>query len=266
MGKSKQPPSYDLKKQEHRRSQLIQIGITALVIVFGVAVVGFIIVSNKKEPEVPAPPAGELKAIRVVSPDPGKLVTKPPTKPGGKPEPKVVLTLIEDPICPACGIFEEQFGPTVTSLIDTGAVAVDYNIVGLLDIPKIKRDYSSRAAAAAYCVADQSTDVFLKFHKALYDDQPSEADPKTWLDDKALIEKAKGVGASDAVVSCIKNKTYVNMVKQLGPSLNVDHTPTIRINGKDWELGRTTAPADLVKAVTDITGPVQGLPVSVPSQ
>ncbi|MGL5442928.1 MAG: DsbA family protein, partial [[Mycobacterium] stephanolepidis] len=83
---------------------------------------------------------------------------------------------------------------------------------------------------------------------------------KTWHDDKWLTELAKSVGASDSVSKCIKDKKYINMVKELGPKLNIQATPTIRINGKDWEIGKGTTPADLIKAVTDITGPVPGLP------
>ncbi|MGH3725497.1 MAG: DsbA family protein [Mycobacterium sp.] len=253
MAKPKQPPSYNLKKAEQRRSQLIQIALTAIVVLFAAGLVGFIVVKNKKDPGPPAPPAGEVKAVEVVTPGPAKLITKE-----GTTEPKVVLTLIEDPICPACAMFEQQFGPTVNKLIDTGAVKADYDMVAILDAPKFKRDYSSRASAAAYCVADQSQDLFRKFHKALYDNQPSEVGP-TWPDDKKLIELAKSVGASDAVSKCVKDKKYINMVKELGPKLNLQATPTIRINGKDWELGQTTAPEDLIKAVTDITGPVPGL-------
>ncbi|SII40484.1 serine-threonine protein kinase [Mycobacteroides abscessus subsp. bolletii] len=256
MAKPKQPPSYDLKKAEQRRSQLIQIGLTAIVVLFAVGLVGFIVLSNKKDEGPPAPPAGEVKAIQVVTPGPAKLITKE-----GTTEPKVVLTLIEDPICPACAMFEQEFGPTVKKLIDTGAVRADYDMVGILDVPRLKRDYSSRASAAAYCVADQSQELFLKFHSVLYDPskQPDEVNSKTWHDDKWLIDQAKGVGASDAVAKCIKDKKYINMVKELGPKLKIQATPTIRINGKDWEIGKGTTPDDLIKAVTDITGPVPGL-------
>ncbi|MUM16777.1 thioredoxin domain-containing protein [Mycobacterium sp. CBMA271] len=233
MAKPKQPPSYDLKKAEQRRSQLIQIALTAIVVLFAAGLVGFIVVKNKKDPGPPAPPAGEVKAVSVVAP--------------GK-DPKVVLTLIEDPICPACAMFEQEFGPTVEKLIDSGAVKAEYNLVAILDAPKFKRDYSSRASAAAYCVADQSDELFRKYHKALYENQPSEVGP-TWPDDKKLIELAKSVGASDAVSKCVKDKKYINMVKELGPKLNIQATPTIRINGKDWDFGKATSPADLEKAV-----------------
>ncbi|BAX98553.1 hypothetical protein MSTE_03248 [Mycobacteroides stephanolepidis] len=70
MAKPKQPPSYDLKKAEQRRSQLIQIALTAIVVLFAAGLVGFIVVKNKKDPGPPAPPAGEVKAVEVVTPAP----------------------------------------------------------------------------------------------------------------------------------------------------------------------------------------------------
>ena len=57
-----------------------------------------------------------------------KVITKE-----GTAEPKAVLSLYEDFLCPACGDFEQQFGPTVNKLIDTGAVAADYYMVAILD-------------------------------------------------------------------------------------------------------------------------------------
>lgn len=253
VAKPKQPPSYDLKKQEHRRSQLIQIGLTAIVVIFAVALVGFIVLKNQRGP------AGTEHAISVSTAGPAKLITK-----DGSTEPKVVLTLIEDPICPACKGFEQVFGPTVTKLIDTGAVRADYNMVAILDDPNGRRDYSSRASAVAYCVADQSPELFRKFHQALYENQPSELGPK-WPDNAELIAMAKGVGASDDVSKCVKDKKYIDMVKGLGPSLKISSTPTIRINGKDWSFTKDSTPEDLIKAVTDITGPVPGLSAPAPA-
>ncbi len=98
-----------------------------------------------------------------------KLITKE-----GTDEPKVVLSMYEDFLCPHCGEFEKQFGPTVRKLIDAGAVAADYYMVAILDRPQ-NQNYSSRAGGAAYCVADESTEAFQRFHDALFQQQPSES-------------------------------------------------------------------------------------------
>ena len=77
---------------------MIQIGLTAIVVVFAVALVLYIVMSGDKKPT-----GGEAKAIRVAS---SKLITKE-----GTTEPKAVLSLYEDFLCPVCGRFEQQFGP-----------------------------------------------------------------------------------------------------------------------------------------------------------
>ena len=129
--KPKKTASYDLKAADRRRNLLIQIGLTAVVVIFAVALVLYIVMSGDKKPT-----GGEAKAIRVAS---SKLITKE-----GTTEPKAVLSLYEDFLCPVCGRFEQQFGPTITQLIDSGAIAADYNMVAILDRPA-NQNYSSRA-------------------------------------------------------------------------------------------------------------------------
>src|SRR5258708_21263763 len=98
----------------------------------------------------PTARAVDAKAIRVAS---SNVVTDP-----GTGQPTVVLSMYEDALCPYCRKFEQTFGATVDKLIDSGAVAADYYMVAILDRPN--RDYSSRAAAAAYCPAAESIDTF----------------------------------------------------------------------------------------------------------
>jgi protein-disulfide isomerase len=98
----------------------------------------------------------------------GKVITRE-----GSTKPKVVLSLYEDFLCPHCAEFEHQFGQTISDLIDSGTVAADYNMVAILDRPA-NLNYSSRAAGAAYCVADVSTEACRRFHVALFTRQSSE--------------------------------------------------------------------------------------------
>src|ERR1700736_4225716 len=144
----------------------------------------------------PTARAVDAKAIRVTS---SSLITDP-----GTGQPTVVLSLYEDSLCPYCRRFEQTFGATVDKLIDTGVVAADYYMVAILDRPC--RDYSSRAGAAAYCVADQSIDAFRRFHAALYAHQPAET-AASFPDNAALIDTARQAGAGDAAPVCINNDT-----------------------------------------------------------
>ena len=106
--KPKKNASYDLKAADRRRNLLIQIGLTAIVVIFAVGLVLYIVM-----PATRSLPSGEAKSIRVAS---SNLITKE-----GTTEPKAVLSLYEDFLCPVCGKFEQPFGPTITQLIDSGA-------------------------------------------------------------------------------------------------------------------------------------------------
>lgn len=201
----------------------------------------------------PTARAVDAMAIRVAS---SNLIIDPATG-----QPAVVLSMYEDSLCPYCREFEETFGATVDKLIDTGVVAADYYMVAILDRPG--RDYSSRAGAAAYCVADESIDAFRRFHAALYTHQPAES-AASFPDNAALIDLARQAGAGDAAADCINNGSYTGMVVAMADATNVSHTPTVRINGQDYELSTSDA---LVARIKEIVGPVPGIdapPTSLP--
>jgi protein-disulfide isomerase len=241
---------YDLKAADRKRNLFIQIGLTAIVVVFAVALVLYIVMSAEDKPA-----AGEAKSVRVTS---SKLITKE-----GTTEPKAVLSMYEDALCPACGRFEQAFGPTISRLIDSGAVAADYHMVGILDAAG--DGYSSRAGAAAYCVADESVDAFRRFHSALFspDIQPAEGGG-VYPDDERLIELARLNGAAGSVPECINSGRYVEMVQGMAAATGIRSTPTIRINGEDYEY---STPDALIAKIEEIVGEVPGLAVPpVPAQ
>jgi protein-disulfide isomerase len=239
--KSKRPASYDLNAAGRRRDLLVRIGLTAIVVLFAVVLVGYIVISHDKKTAATA-----ARSVRVTS---SKLVTQ-----DGKP--KAVVTFYEDFLCPACGNFERAFGPTVSNLIDTGAIAADYYMVGLLSRPQ-NDDYSSRAGNAAYCVADESVDAFRRFHTALYtkEIQPSETGT-TFPDNAKLIELAREAGVVGKVPDCVNSGKYIKMVDGLATSAGIHATPTVRINGQDYQW---STPDALVAKIKEIVGDVPGL-------
>jgi protein-disulfide isomerase len=239
--KPKKNASYDLKAADRRRNLMIQIGLTAVVVIFAVVMVMVIVVNGEKKST-----AGEVKAIRVAS---SNVITKE-----GTTEPKAVVAVYEDFLCPVCGQFEQQFGPTLTKLVDSGAIAVDYYMVSILDRPQNK-NYSSRAGAAAYCVADESNDAFKRFHSAMYAQQPSEVGT-VFPTNAQLIETARQAGAVGTVPDCINNNRYIGMVEGLAAATDVKGTPTVRINGEEWQK---STPDALVAKIKEIVGDVPGL-------
>jgi protein-disulfide isomerase len=240
--KSKRPASYDLNAAGRRRDLAVRIGLTAIVLIFAVVLVGYIVTSHNKKT------SGGERAIRVTS---SKLITK-----DGSHDPKAVVTFYEDFLCPACGNFERGFGPTVSKLIDSGAIAADYYMMGLLSRPQ-NDDYSSRAGNAAYCVADESIDAFRRFHTALYttDIQPSETGT-TFPDNAKLIELAREAGVVGKVPNCVRDGKYTPMVDGLPSAAGIHATPTVRINGQDYQW---STPDALVAKIKEIVGDVPGL-------
>ncbi len=249
--KPKKSASYDLKAADRRRNLLIQIGLTAVVVVFAVALVLYIVLSGEEKPNADAG-----TPVRVASSD---LITK-----DGTAEPKVVLGLYEDFLCPVCGRFEQAFGPTITQLIDSGAVAADYYMVAILDRPA-NQNYSSRASAAAYCVADEDKtpdkQAFRRFHAALYAQQPSETGTM-FPTDEQLIETARQAGAAGTVPECVNSGRYLDMVGGLASATGVRATPTVRINGEDYEF---STPDALVAKVKETVGDLPGLTAAPPA-
>jgi protein-disulfide isomerase len=221
-----------------RLRRLTRAAVTAVVLMMAVS-------AHLMLSPAPTAVAVDAKAIQVTS---NNLITDP-----GTGQPAVVLSLYEDSLCPYCRRFEHTFGATVDKLIDIGAVAADYYMVAILDRPD--RDYSSRAGAAAYCVGDSSIDAFRRFHAALYAHQPAES-AASFPDNAALIDTARQAGAGDAAADCINNDTYTAMVAGMAEATNVIHTPTVRINGQDYQL---STPDALVATIKEIVGPVPGI-------
>lgn len=244
--KPKRQKRYDLGAAERRRNLAIQIGGTAVVVIFAVALVFYIVTSHNNKG------SGEDQAVRVAS---RALVTKPGTS-----EPKAVMSFYEDFLCPACGNFERTFGPTVSKLIDIGAIAADYSMVAILDSPRNK-DYPARAGAAAYCIADESIDAFRRFHTALFskDIQPAETD-SSFPDNMRLVELAREAGAAGKVRGCINGGQYIVKVKGMAAVEKVNATPTIRINGQDYD---PSTPDALVAKIKGIVGDVPGIDSAV---
>ena len=243
--KPKKTPRYDLNAADRKRNLAIRIGLTAVVVVFAVALVGYILVTKEDKPA-----EGEAKAIRVASSD---VITQE-----GSTEPKAVLSLYEDFLCPACGNFEKTFGPTINRLIDSGAVAADYYMVSILD--RAGQGYSTRAANAAYCVADADKEAFRRFHAALYAQQPPEG-VGPFPDEERLIEVARQAGVTGEVPECINSGRYDDMVKGLAKATDVNSTPTVRINGEEYS---PSTPEALITKVEEIVGPVPALDAGAP--
>lgn len=248
--KPQRPTGRGLTAGDHKHNLALQIGLVAVVVLFAVGLIGYIVISNDKKSS-----GSDARAVRVAS---SKLITKDDGK-----EPKATVSFYEDFLCPHCGLFERNFGPTVSRLIDSGAIAADYYMVAIMDRPQ-NDDYPARAAAAAYCVADESIDAFRRFHTALFTPQLQPAEVGgDYPDNSRLIELARQAGAAGSVPSCVNSGKYLKMVEGLAKARDINATPTIRINGEDYTA---STPEALVAKIREIVGDVPGLDTAVPAK
>jgi protein-disulfide isomerase len=121
--------------------------------------------------------------------------------------------------------------------------------------------YSSRAANAAYCVADEDKDAFKRFHSALFAQQPQEG-TGGGPDNAALIETARQAGVTGGVPDCINKGTYEKMTKGLAAATKVTSTPTVRLNGQDIN---PATPDELLAKVRAVVGPMPALMPAPPA-
>ena len=243
----KSTPRYDLKAQDRKRNLAIQLGLTAIVVIFAVALVLYIVMGHDKKTG-----SGDAQAVRITS---DSLIKK-----DGSDQPKAVLSMYEDFQCPHCRDFEKAFGPTISKLIDSGAVAADYYMVSILN-SRANDNYSTRAASAAYCVADESKEAFTRFHSALFAMQPEEGAGGA-PDNAKLIETARQAGAGGSVPGCINSGKNNKMVDGLAAAAKITATPTIKLNGEDIS---PATPDDLIAKVTAVVGPVAALTPAPPA-
>lgn len=246
--KSNRPAKYDLKAAEGKRDLFVKVGLTALVVVFAVGLVGYILLSGEK-----AKQAGEVLAVRAAA----ENVIK-----NEQGEPKAVLSVYEDFRCPHCQEFEEAFGGTLSRIIDSGAAAVDYYSVSIMDDAS---KFSTRSANAAYCVGAEDTsankEAYRRFHSGVFTKVRTEG--AQVLDDKALTELARQSGIVGKVPECIRAGRNDDMVLGLAKAAGISGTPTVRLNGEDIKFaddqGNFISTDEFIAKITDVVGDVPGL-------
>ncbi|MDQ4503992.1 thioredoxin domain-containing protein [Sinomonas sp. ASV322] len=186
---------------------------------------------------VVAAPAANVNVASVptasAQPTQGQAANAPGIEAAPKGQPAKVVVYV-DFICPICNQFEQTYGQKLTDLRNAGQITLEYRPIAFLD-RNSRTNYSSRAAAAAACVANSNPDKYADFFAELYKQQPAEG--SDGLSDQKLKDIASGVGAD--ISKCVDDKTYRPWVKyttQLALSSGVTGTPTAIVDGKQWGL------------------------------
>lgn len=240
------------KKGDKRKRLFIQLGITASVLV-AVGAVGLTIFGASTQST--AVPSNALYNDGVKIGTDLKVFTPSftPTAPAGE-EPIEIIVYV-DYQCPICQIFEIPNSEQIKDWVATGAATLEMHALSFLDGRGSPNAFSSRAANAAMCVAEYSSDNFFAYNTRLFEAQPTEGAPGP--ENPELIAFAEEVGATnlDQVSSCINEKAYGNWIKESteraltelipGTDIEVTGTPTILVNGEKytWNTGEELASA-----------------------
>lgn len=140
-----------------------------------------------------------------------------------------------DFMCPFCEQAWDAYGETTSELVEDSTITLNIHPIAILDNMSQGTEYSTRAANAAYCVAEEDGDAVYSFMDRLFSNQPAESTPG--LDDDELIGYAEEVGAGGAA-DCITNREYADFIAErtqeipLAEGQQRASTPTLVVNGE----------------------------------
>ncbi|MGA5816562.1 DsbA family protein [Kitasatospora sp. NPDC094028] len=204
-----------------KRKKKLIVGGAVLAVIAAAVVTGVVVQNQRSKPETPtAAPAGTIGDKNLVIPV-------------GASNAPSVLTVYEDPRCPACGIFEREFSATIDQLEDAGKIYTNAHIVSFIDraVPGKGSKYGANALACA-----QDAGHFRDFHDVLYRNQPDETSD-AFGDKAVLLNLAKQVNGLDtpefrACVNDGKFNGWVSAVQQDFDKSSYKSTPTVLLNGQ----------------------------------
>jgi protein-disulfide isomerase/uncharacterized membrane protein YphA (DoxX/SURF4 family) len=175
------------------------------------------------------------------------------------------VDVYEDFACPFCLKFEQAVSSSLDASVRANRAQLRIHPISILD-GNSPNQYSTRAANAALCASDISTDAFITYHNLLYGSpggkqwQPKEG--KAGPTNNNLITLAKNYAKFTATqvttfTTCVntsEHKALVEALTENSSKRGITGTPTIYVNGK--KLGSATLAA-LTAAITaaDAKGP-----------
>lgn len=251
-----------------RKSLFVKLGVLAAVIVVIALVVTLIVQNNNaKIEDSGAVPQGGTAAggIMVTSADTvaektiDKVDIKKLEAPDEAPAPAtprdltvaekgepINITLYVDANCVHCADFEATYGDQMQQWLADGKVTIEYRNVGYLDRGSAT-NFSSRAANALACVADESPAAYMGFVKALWGHYPEGEMKNAELADMAIQN-----GAAESVADCIdddKFRPFVKYATTAGQYDGVAGTPSIFVQGKEVDLAKQDFPTAVEEAM-----------------
>ncbi|MDG2496882.1 MAG: DsbA family protein [Aquiluna sp.] len=241
-------------KREKRNRLLIQVSVVlvALGIVGGIAAVVVVDAANRADAPVVGDAPENLTAMGGLKVGVGLQAftsTNTPTPDAAEDTPEIQIYV--DYQCPICQAFDVPNSAQMRSWADVGAATIEIRPISFLDRASLN-DYSSRAANAAFCVANFEPDAFFDYHELLMLNQPEEG-TNGHDDDKLFAYAEEARAGTEDVKGCIQAKSFGDYIEQHTQKVlsepqdgvSVTGTPTILVNGNQytWATGE-----DLVSA------------------
>jgi protein-disulfide isomerase len=227
------------------RTRLRMVTAAVAVVLVAVAGIGVAVQANRNQVQRPTTPVADYSGPVSPAGADGIVI--------GYADAKVTVDIYEDFMCPYCGLFETRSGASIVALATTHKAKLAYHMLNFLDEASKGTSYSTRAANAAACTADQGL-PFVKFHELLYANQPKEQ--STGLTDDQLIAYAVQAGADRAALTtCVQSRKHLAWTQQLTEAAfttaHIQGTPSVRVGGQDvnWQNAQ-----DVVDAVNAAQG------------
>ncbi|GLZ76295.1 hypothetical protein Afil01_11020 [Actinorhabdospora filicis] len=143
-----------------------------------------------------------------------------------------------DFLCPACKTWHETNGRVLKQAIADSTIKAVLHPLAILDRMS-SSEYSTRAAAAAVCAADE--DRWFDYTDALWANQPPESAEHPG--DPALISIGEQIGLGDAFATCVSEGRFLDWVRTGTEKAAIPAVPTVLVNGAEQPLGSDLAAA-----------------------
>lgn len=246
-------PPWSQPPGQRSRKPWVLVGVAAAVVLVAVIGLGFVVAkpggsSGSRPSASPTSPALPADAVQLKVLDDGVFV--------GSPAARATIDIFNEPLCPPCGAFIRSYATDIEAAVTAKKLSVRYHLLDFLDELSHTKNYSTRAVAASYCVAEQNEPkVYANFYAALFgsDFQPQENAPSDRTDAE-LAHLAQTIGANATVTGCIRSGTEVGtattkaaLANQRMNDLNSPGTPFV------WD-GTSSVNLQNASWLTDLIG------------
>lgn len=163
---------------------------------------------------------------------------------------KSTLVIYEDPQCPICKLFEQQFASSLRALVTNGKINLVYQMATFIDDNLPQSDQASRRSIAGLgCAVDQGKGV--EYHDLVFANQP--ATEGDGFSDELLRKLGETAGLTGAKLTsfqkCFDDGTYLGWAdnaNQYFRDQNIPGTPNLVLDG-------TTIPDTAITTVATLT-------------